>query len=126
MPKDLKRIEYRVRESWHARACAAGMSVGAQVFLFGTGVAMPLTLNSAWMAAFGALPLAGLVAAACRKKSKRRKRLSRAACVLLSLCQAKPGCTMEDFLDFARMYSSEIEYSQENMDALLDALWEEA
>ena len=85
MPKDLKRIEYRVRESWHARACAAGMSVGAQVFLFGTGVAMPLTLNSAWMAAFGALPLAGLVAAACRKRSKRRKRLSRAACVLLSL-----------------------------------------
>ena len=47
------------------------------------------------------------------------------ACVLLSLCQAKPGCTMEDFLNFARMYSSEIEYSQENMDALLDALWEE-
>lgn len=46
------------------------------------------------------------------------------ACVLLSLCLAKPGCTMDDFLEYARMYSSEIEYSQENMDALLDALWE--
>lgn len=46
------------------------------------------------------------------------------ACVLLALCRSNPGSTMEDFLEYARMYSSEIEYSQENMDALLDALWE--
>ena len=48
------------------------------------------------------------------------------ACVLLTLYRANPACTMDDFLDYARMYSSEIEYSQENMDALLDALWEDA
>ena len=46
------------------------------------------------------------------------------ACVLLALCRSNPGSTMDDFLEYARMYSSEIEYSQENMDALLDALWE--
>jgi len=46
--------------------------------------------------------------------------------ILMALCAAKPGCTMEDLLDFARMYSAEIEYSQDNIDALLDALWEVA
>ncbi len=89
MPKDLKRIEYRVRESWRARACAAGLSVGAQTFLFGTGVAMPLALNSAWIAAFAMLPVAALVTAACRKKNKirngKKKRSSRAAYALLTL-----------------------------------------
>ncbi|MBR3763552.1 MAG: flagellin lysine-N-methylase [Clostridia bacterium] len=45
--------------------------------------------------------------------------------VLMALCDAKPGCTMEDCIEFARMYSAEIEYSEENISALLDALWEE-
>lgn len=89
MPKDLKRIEYRVRESWRARACAAGLSVGAQAFLFGTGAAMPLALNSAWIAAFSVLPAAALVTAACRKKNRirneRKKSPSRAAHALLAL-----------------------------------------
>ncbi len=46
--------------------------------------------------------------------------------MLMALCAAKPGCTMADCIDLARMYSAEIEYSQENIDALLDALWDEA
>ena len=44
--------------------------------------------------------------------------------VLMALCAAKEGCTMADLLDFARMYSAEIEYSEDNIAALLDALWE--
>ena len=44
--------------------------------------------------------------------------------VLMALCAAKDDCTMADLLDFARMYSAEIEYSEDNIAALLDALWE--
>ena len=44
--------------------------------------------------------------------------------VLMALCTAKEGCTMADLLNFARMYSAEIEYSEDNIAALLDALWE--
>ncbi len=39
------------------------------------------------------------------------------------MCKAKPDCSLEDLMEFARLYSSEIEYSQENMDALLDSLY---
>ena len=46
--------------------------------------------------------------------------------VLSALCAAKEGCTITDLIDFARMYSAEIEYSEDNIAALLDALWEEA
>ena len=45
--------------------------------------------------------------------------------MLMALCAAKPGCTPEDCIDLARMYSAEIEYSEENIAALLDTLWEE-
>ena len=45
--------------------------------------------------------------------------------VLMALCASKADCTMADLLDFARMYSAEIEYSEDNIAALLDALWEE-
>ena len=45
--------------------------------------------------------------------------------VLMALCAAKPGCTLADCIEFARMYSAEIEYSEDNIAALLDALWEE-
>ena len=43
--------------------------------------------------------------------------------VLMALCAAKPGCTMADCIEFARMYSAEIEYDEDNIAALLDALW---
>lgn len=45
--------------------------------------------------------------------------------VVMALCAAKPGCTPSDCAEYARMYSAEIEYSQDNIAALLDALWEE-
>ena len=71
MPNDQKTLEYRVRESWRIRACTAGLCVGAQTFLFGTGIAMPIALNSAWMAALAALPAAALVTAVCRRVLKQ-------------------------------------------------------
>ncbi len=46
--------------------------------------------------------------------------------VLMALCAAKPGCSLADCAELTRMYSAEIEYSEENMAALLDALWEES
>ena len=50
--------ERRVRAAFHTRACAAGLCVGAQLFLAGCAVGMPLALSSAWLAALPALPLA--------------------------------------------------------------------
>lgn len=86
MPKDQTIIHRRVIESWRARACAAGLCVGAQIFLFGTGVVMPITLNSAWIAALLSLPFCALAALVCRKKRiVYDGLLSRAALVLLSL-----------------------------------------
>ena len=45
--------------------------------------------------------------------------------ILAALCAAREGCTIADCIEFARMYSAEIEYSEDNICALLDALWEE-
>lgn len=42
---------------------------------------------------------------------------------LASLHRASAPFGIADFCDLARMYSSEIEYSQENTDALFNALW---
>ena len=44
--------------------------------------------------------------------------------ILAALCAAKPGCTLADCIEFARMYSAEIEYDEDNIASLLDALWE--
>ena len=44
--------------------------------------------------------------------------------ILAGLCAAKPECTTTDLIEFARMYSAEIEYDEDNIAALLDALWE--
>ncbi len=45
--------------------------------------------------------------------------------LLCALCAQLPDCTLEQAADLARMYSAEIEYSNENMDALLDALYQQ-
>lgn len=43
----------------------------------------------------------------------------------LCLCKAENGgCTFNDLIEFARLYSSEIEYSEENTEEILDILWE--
>ena len=46
--------------------------------------------------------------------------------MLMALCAAHEGCTMDHCIEYARMYSAEIEYSEDNIAALLDALWEES
>lgn len=66
-PTTLAKLDSRVRACWRVRACAAGLCVGAQVFLFGSGVAMPVALGSAWIAALAALPAAALTVAVCRR-----------------------------------------------------------
>lgn len=43
--------------------------------------------------------------------------------MLSALCASLPAPTPDDCIELARMYSAEIEYSQENIDALLDALY---
>ena len=45
--------------------------------------------------------------------------------ILMALCAAKDGCTLADCIEYARMYSAEIEYDEDNIAALLDALWED-
>ena len=81
------RLERRVRQSWRAQACAAGLCVGTQVFLLGTGAAMPLALNSAWIASLTVLPCAVLIAALCRRahlQKRKNDRFSRALHALLA------------------------------------------
>ena len=80
----------RLRSSFRARACAAGLCAGAQVLLLGTGAAMPFSLNAAWLAALAAPPAAALAAVLCRKRlvqSLSGMRPSRAGslCAALSL-----------------------------------------
>ena len=44
--------------------------------------------------------------------------------VLRGLCAGKEGCTLDDLVEFARMYSAEIEYSEENLQTVFDWLAE--
>lgn len=53
-----EKIERRVKESWRVRACAAALCVGAQVFLGGCAVGMPLALTGAWISSLLSLPFA--------------------------------------------------------------------
>ena len=87
MQNGKQRLESRVRACWRVRACAAGLCVGTQIFLFGTGAAMPLALGGAWIAALAALPAAALVTAICRRaltQPARAGRLAKALHLLLS------------------------------------------
>ena len=45
--------------------------------------------------------------------------------LLRFLCCNKMVCRFEDLLELARLFSSEIEYSEENTDEILNLLWEE-
>ena len=40
------------------------------------------------------------------------------------LCRKRICCNLEDFVELARLFSSEIEYSQENTDEILERIWE--
>ena len=45
--------------------------------------------------------------------------------LLRFLCYNKTAYKFEDFIELARLFSSEIEYSEENTDQILNLLWEE-
>ena len=64
--------EHRVCACWRVHACTAGLCAGAQLFLLGSGVALPLARNAAWIAALAALPAGALTAALCRRALVRR------------------------------------------------------
>ncbi len=80
----------RIRASFRARACAAGLCAGAQVLLLGTGAAMTFSLNAAWLSALIVPPVCALAAALAGKRlfeelsGGRASRAAR-ACAALSL-----------------------------------------
>ncbi len=82
----------RIRAAFSARACAAGLCVGAQVFILSTGAAMAISLNAAWIAALSSLPAAGAAAALCRRRlvrslSEKPSRAQRLVlCAVLLIC----------------------------------------
>lgn len=59
--------ERRILASFRVRACAAGLCAGAQIYLAGCAVSMPLTLGSAWLAALAALVLCAWITARCHR-----------------------------------------------------------
>ena len=65
---------------------------------------------------------------AARSEADLAARLAFAALLtrlVARLCQLHPGgCTLPDVVELARLCSSEIEYSEDNTEALLDLLWE--
>ena len=85
-----KRIEQRTRAAYRARACAAGVACGAQIFAVGTGLLLPLALNAAYWAALPALLLGGLIglAAPGRLAEPPKKAFCAALAVSLLVCSA--------------------------------------
>lgn len=65
-------MKRRALASYRARACAAAVAVGAQVFSLGTGVLMTVSLNAMWLAALAAVPASMLAALAARRALARR------------------------------------------------------
>lgn len=68
MPQNNEQIKRRIRESWRMQAVSAGLCTGAQVYLLGAGIAVPLCGNSAWIASLAAVPAAALLAAIAGKR----------------------------------------------------------
>ena len=58
----------RILSSWRTRAVAAGWCVGAQIFLAGCSVGMPLSLNGTWLAALAAPPFCAWLVLRCRRR----------------------------------------------------------
>lgn len=76
-------IEQRTRAAYRARACAAGVACGAQIFAVGTGLTVPLALNAAYEAAVPALLLGGAIGLAAPKRLSKAP--GRAFCVVLAV-----------------------------------------
>ena len=80
-----KRIEQRVRAAYCARACAAGVACGAQIFAVGTGLLLPLALNAAYWAAVPALLLGGVIGLAAPRRLSKAPGSAFCAVLALSL-----------------------------------------
>ena len=76
-------IEQRTRAAYRARACAAGVACGAQIFAVGTGLTVPLALNAAYGAAVPALLLGGAIGLAAPKRLSKAP--GRAFCVVMAV-----------------------------------------
>lgn len=96
-----KTAERRIGASCRARACAAGLCVGAQLFLAGCAVGMPLALGSAWIAALPALPLSAWITSRCHRALQQTEMYSRPVYTLLAvsllLCSAFALAAMVSF-----------------------------
>lgn len=60
--------EERIRAAYRARACAAGIACGAQIFSVGAGLLIPVCLNAAYLAALPALIPCAIVAFCARRR----------------------------------------------------------
>ena len=80
-----ERIEQRVRAAYRARACAAGIACGAQIFAVGTGLLLPFALNAAYWAAVPALLLSGVIGLAAPRRLSKSPGSAFCAVLALSL-----------------------------------------
>ena len=76
-------LERRILAAWRTRACAAGLCVGAQVFLAGCAVGMPLALSSAWLAALPSLGFCVWLTIFCHRALLNPDLRTRIRCFLL-------------------------------------------
>lgn len=82
--------EERIRAAYRARACAAGIACGAQIFSVGAGLLIPVCLNAAYLAALPALIPCAIVAFCAQRhlasgRSAGRQPIGKALLILLSL-----------------------------------------
>ena len=82
--------EERIRAAYRARACAAGIACGAQIFSVGAGLLIPVCLNAAYLAALPALIPCAIVAFCAQRhlasgRPAGRQPIGKALLVLLSL-----------------------------------------
>lgn len=86
MRKDDAVFKRRALASRRMQACAAGLCAGVEGFLLGAGLAVPVSVNSAWLAALVSVPVCALLAAVCRGWLARR-RLMRIGAALMAAAQ---------------------------------------
>ena len=82
--------EERIRAAYRARACAAGVACGAQIFSVGAGLLIPVCLNAAYLAALPALIPCAIVTFCAQRhlasgRSAGRQPIGKALLILLSL-----------------------------------------
>ena len=79
--------EERVRAAWRVHAAACALTLAAAVYAFGALTAIPLCLNSAWLAALAAVPAAALAAVYSRKLLLRHGGCPRILAAVIGLGQ---------------------------------------